>query len=115
MMGVMVLMTEIDDDDHLKVLASIIEYRVINMLRTQKLMTKDIEALFLSKSKRNQDKICEDIYIKMEYLEILLSKIIDDVMSVEIIELDKMLTPSIPTECMCKIHNKEHHDNHSYQ
>ena len=106
------IITSEEDNEHLKTIASIIEYRVTNMLRTQSLISKDIDALYLSKSKRSQDKVCENIYIKMEYIEILLSKIIDDVMSVEIIEFDKMSAPFIPIECT---HENKDHDNHSYQ
>jgi len=103
-----------EDTEHLKIIASIIEYRIINMLRTQKLMEDDIKALYLTKSKRSQNKICENIYTKMEYMEILLSKIIDDVMSVEIIEMDKLM-PRLPLESSCSCDDCKHDENHSYQ
>lgn len=108
------MITMSDDNDHLKIIASIIEYRIINMLRTQKLMEDDIKALYITKSKRSQNRICENIYTKMEYMEILLSKIIDDVMSVEIIEMDKLM-PRLPlSSCSCDKCG-EHDENHSYQ
>ena len=99
-----------DDIDHLKVIASIIEYRCVNILKTSKLLEEDIVALYLSKNKHTQDKICEDIYTKMEYMEILLSKIIDDVMTVEIMEIDKNISDT-PVDCLCHISG----ENHSYQ
>jgi len=102
--------TNIDDTNHLKVIASIIEYRCANILKTNKLLEENIVSLYLSKNKHTQDKICEDIYTKMEYIEILLSKIIDDVMTVEIMELDKNLS-NIPLDCSCHTNV----ENHSYQ
>jgi len=111
MMGVMDITNEIDDNEHLKIVASIIEFRCVNILKTQNLLRGDMEALYQAKSKRSQDKICENIYIKLEYIEILLSKIIDDVMTVEIIELDKTM-PLIPSECAC---NHSDVGNNSYQ
>jgi hypothetical protein len=86
----------ISDDEHLKLLATIIEYRCNNILKTKKLLEKDINKLYQSKNKRLQDKICLDIAIKMDYIEILLSKNIDDAMTYEIFELDKNYPPELP-------------------
>lgn len=103
--------TNVENDiEHLKVIASIIEYRCVNILKTSKLLEEDIVALYLSKNQHSQDKICEDIYSKMEYMEILLSKIIDDVMTVEIMELDK-IAPINTIDCLCHTNV----ENHSYQ
>lgn len=98
----------IDNDDDIKILSSIIEYRCDNILETRKLLEKCIDDLHHAKSKRSQDKICLDISIKMDYIEILLSKIIDDIMSVEIIELDKH-SVQLPEISSCKLDDGTHY------
>jgi hypothetical protein len=100
------IVSELTDNDHLNILSSIIEYRCDNLKRTYKLLSKDLDNLYKAKSKRTQDKICINIAIKMDYIEILLSKIIDDVMLIEIIEWDNNNIPS-------KSHKKE--ENAIYQ
>ena len=105
-------MNNIDEEnEHLKVISSIIEFRCNNILKTHKLLEEDLRALYLSKSRRSQDKICEDIYIKLEYIEILLSKCIDDVMTVEIMEMDNNI-PCDPAICAC---SQKDDGNNSYQ
>jgi hypothetical protein len=106
------IMTDLTEEDNLKSLASIIEYRCENMMKTKKLLEKDIDTLFHTKSKRTRDKICLDIAIKMEYIEILLSKNIDDVMSIEIIELDKSVV-SLPIDVISQ--TKKDDGNHYFQ
>jgi hypothetical protein len=87
MMGVIVI-TELEDN-YLKSLASIIEFRCNNISETLISLESDIKLLHESENDASRDKICENIYLKMEYIEILLSKNIDDVMSAEIVEMDK--------------------------
>jgi len=94
------MVSELTNEDHLKTLSSIIEYRCDNLKRSHKLLSKDIENLYIAKSKRTQDKICMNIAIKMDYIEILLSKIIDDIMLIEIIEWDH-------NDAILKPHKKE--------
>lgn len=77
------------EDNYLKSLASIIEFRCNNISETLISLESDIKLLHESENDASRDKICENIYLKMEYIEILLSKNIDDVMSAEIMEMDK--------------------------
>src|SRR4030042_3380435 len=76
--------------EHLRMVASIIEYRCDNVRRVRELLEADINDLYSSRSQRVRDKICGDIYTKIEYIEILLSKNIDDIMSLEIMDLDSI-------------------------
>jgi hypothetical protein len=87
----MLVMTTIKsiDEDHIKLLASIIDFRCEKLKQSYKLLSADLENLYKSHSKRSQDKICLNIAIKMDFIEILLSKIIDDITLIEIIEYDK--------------------------
>lgn len=73
---------------HLRMVASIIEFRCANIIRVRKLLELDIEDLYLAKSQKTRDRICADIYNKLDYIETLLSKNIDDIMSMEIMEMD---------------------------
>jgi hypothetical protein len=88
MMG-MIILTE-DINETIKDVASIIEYRCNNLLKTKSLLEQDMKELHNAQSVRTREKICENIYIKIEYLEILLSKCIDDIITLEIIELDNI-------------------------
>jgi hypothetical protein len=83
------IMIDITDEEHLILLASIIEYRCDKLKQSYKLLSRDLDNLYKAKSKRVQDKICLNIAIKMDFIEILLSKIIDDITLIEIIEYDK--------------------------
>jgi len=76
--------------EHLKMVASIIEFRCNNILKVREMLEADILELYKTRSQRTRDKICGDIYVKLEYIETLLSKNIDDVMSVEIMDMDSM-------------------------
>lgn len=73
---------------HLRMVASIIEFRCNNIARVKKLLELDIADLYSAKSQKTRDRICGDIYNKLDYVETLLSKNIDDIMSVEIMEMD---------------------------
>jgi len=76
--------------EYLKTIAAIIEFRCENILKVRNMLEKDIAELHITKSQRSRDMVCSDIYNKIEYIETLLSKNIDDIMSVEIIEMDKL-------------------------
>lgn len=89
-MGERVIATTDTSEDDLKSLSAIIEYRCDKLKKSQQLLTKDLEELYHAKSKRAQDKICLNISIKMDFIEILLSKIVDDIMLIELIELDNL-------------------------
>ena len=74
--------------EHLKMVASIIEFRCNNIKKVKELLELDIANLYSSRSQKIRDKICLDIYTKLEYIEILLSKNVDDIMSLEIMDID---------------------------
>jgi|WetSurMetagenome_2_1015567.scaffolds.fasta_scaffold13354_5 hypothetical protein len=86
----MVVLMSTSDSEYLKTVASIIEYRCNNILKVREMLEEDIKELHKSRNQRTRDVICGNIYNKIEYIEILLSKNIDDIMSVEIIEMDKL-------------------------
>lgn len=92
------IMTDITELDNLKSLADIIEHRCLNLQLSQQLLSDDLSKLYTTKSKRSRDKICLNIAIKMDFIEILLSKIIDDIMLLEIIEYDNTLGTSAPQQ-----------------
>lgn len=85
-----VMMAVNNNTEYLKTIASIIEFRCENILKVRNMLAKDIEELHTTRSQRSRDRVCGDIYNKIEYIETLLSKNIDDIMSVEIIEMDKL-------------------------
>lgn len=89
-------MTNLTDLDNLKSLADIIEHRCLNLQLSQQLLSDDLDKLYAAKSKRSRDKICLNIAIKMDFIEILLSKIIDDIMLLEILEYDSNTISSTP-------------------
>jgi len=86
----MVVPMSTNNSEYLKTISSIIEYRCNNILKVREMLEEDIKELHKSRNQRTRDMICGNIYNKIEYIEILLSKNIDDIMSVEIIEMDKM-------------------------
>jgi hypothetical protein len=76
------------DIDHLKTVARIIEFRSANILRVRKLLEQDIREMWTIKNRRYRERMCSNIYDKLDYIETLLSKNVDDIMSIEIMELD---------------------------
>lgn len=84
--------------DQLKMVASIIEYRCDNIRKVKDLLEIDITELYAAKSQRTRDAICADIYNKLEYIETLLSKNIDDIMSMEIMDIDSMERETKPLD-----------------
>jgi len=91
-----VMMMDRSDIEYLRKIASIIEFRCNNISHVKDMLESDIKELHASKSERSRDLICTNIYNKIEYIETLLSKNIDDIMSVEIIEMDKMSKKAKP-------------------
>jgi len=94
--------------EYLKTIASIIEYRCNNILKVREMLEQDIKDLHTSKSQRTRDAICGDIYNKIEYIETLLSKNIDDIMSVEIIEMDRIFKPRPVSELSSNMKNDDY-------
>lgn len=75
--------------EKIKLIASLIEFRCANILITRKLIEDDVEVLYRSKNKKVRERVCLDIYNKLDYIDILLSKNIDDIMALEILFIYK--------------------------
>lgn len=69
-----------------ELVADIIDYRVKRIKRIKNMLYRDISKLSREKSDRNRKLISVDIAEKIDILETLISKNIDDVMSVEWLE-----------------------------
>jgi DNA helicase IV len=74
--------------DHIKLVASIIEYRTRKIKDTQSLLKRDINKLQKTKYKLNSYTVSLEIARKMEYIETLLSKNLDDAMTLELMRMN---------------------------
>lgn len=97
------------NEDLIKLSGSIIEYRTKNLKRVMVLLNNDMKKLYSTKNKHSRNMICDDIYTKLEFMEILLSKNIDDVVSLELMAQDDIVHKTDHDSTQPMIYHEENH------